>query len=386
MKFKSYIPVVLLGALSLASCQEDMETFDNKVYTTVTDPVTTVFVKNNTTEATAYVQAGMAKNEAAPVQVTFGVNPSKVADYNSIYSMNAELLPNQFYSIPNPVGVIPAGGNVTDQVAVEFSDLQSLDLSKVYVLPVSIVSAPFESLSNNTYYFVVRESALINVVADMKENAAMYSEGNQAAELSALTEMTCEGLFNFIQFPNLISTFMGIEGGVLLRFGDAGIPGNQLQFATPSGNVTDASWQVQTGKWTHVALTFSSVTGEVNVYIDGVKKATQVSGYRNLVNWNTASGDITDGPRGFYIGYSYDGNRYIDGSISEMRIWNRCLTQEEIQAPYHFYYVEPDSPGLVAYWKFDEGAGKDIKDYANGYNLTCLTAPEWLQVSLPVKN
>lgn len=385
MKFKSYIPVVLLGALSLASCQEDMETFDNKVYTTATDPVTTVFVKDNTTEATGYVQAGMAKNEAAPVQVTFGVNPSKVADYNSIYSMNAELLPAQFYSIPDPTGVIPAGGNVTDRVAVEFSDLQSLDLSKVYVLPVSIIASPFESLTNNTYYFVVRESSLINVVANLTENGALYSEGNQAAELSALTEMTCEGLFNFTQFDRLISTFMGIEGGVLLRFGDSGVPGNQLQFAAPNGNVTDGSWQVQAGKWTHVALTYSSVTGEVTVFINGERKATKVTSYRDIVNWNTASGDITDGPRGFYVGYSYDGARYIDGSVSEVRIWNRCLTEEEINAPYHFYDVDPQSPGLVAYWKFDEGAGKDIKDYANGYNLTCLEAPTWVEVSLPAK-
>lgn len=386
MKFKSYIPVALLGVLSLASCQEDMETFDNKVYTTATDPVTTVFVKNNTTEATGYVQAGMAKNEGSPVQITFGVNPSKVSDYNSIYSMDADLLPAEFYTIPNPVGVIPTGGNVTDPVAVEFSNLQSLDMSKVYVLPVSIVSSPFESLSNNTYYFVVRESALINVVADMNKNGATYTEGNQAAELSALTEMTCEGLFNFNSLNRTISTFMGIEGNVLLRFGDSGLPGNQLQFATSNGNVTDASWQVQTGRWTHVALTFSSVTGEVTVYIDGVKKATQVSAYRNTVNWNTASGDITDGPRGFYIGYSYDSERYIDGCISEMRIWNRCLTEDEIKAPYHFYDVDPQSPGLVAYWKFDEGAGKDIKDYTNGYDLTCLSSPEWIQVSLPAKN
>ena len=55
-------------------------------------------------------------------------------------------------------------------------------------------------------------------------------------------------------------------------------------------------------------------------------------------------GDITDGPRGFYIGYSYDGNRWFDGMMSEVRIWNRILTTDEMRAPYHAYIVEPDSP------------------------------------------
>ena len=118
---------------------------------------------------------------------------------------------------------------------------------------------------------------------------------------------------------------------------------------------------------------------------NGEQKATKTSNYRGIVDWNTAGGDITDGPRAFYIGYSYDGNRYVDGCVSEMRVWNRILTSDEINAPYHFYDVDPQSPGLVAYWKFDEGAGKDIKDYANGYNLTCLEAPTWVQVQLPAK-
>ena len=56
--------------------------------------------------------------------------------------------------------------------------------------------------------------------------------------------------------------------------------------------------------------------------------------------------------------------------ICECRIWNRVLTAEEIQAKNHFYYVDPKSEGLVAYWKFDEGQGVSITDYANENNLT----------------
>jgi len=63
MKLSKYLPMALIAGVALASCQEDMENFDNTVYLTATNPVTTVFVKSNTTDAVGYVQAGMAKNE-----------------------------------------------------------------------------------------------------------------------------------------------------------------------------------------------------------------------------------------------------------------------------------------------------------------------------------
>jgi hypothetical protein len=71
--------------------------------------------------------------------------------------------------------------------------------------------------------------------------------------------------------------------------------------------------------------------------------------------------------------------------MSELRVWNRVLTQEEINAPFHFYTVEPDAQGLAAYWKMDEGAGNTIRDHANGYDLKCSKAPEWIPASLPAK-
>lgn len=386
MKLSLYLPVALIAGVAFTSCQDDTENFDNKVYTTTQNPLTTIYVKSTTTEAVGYVQAAMAKNEGSDVSVSFGANPGKVGDFNSIYSMKAEMLPGEYYTIPSPTAVIPAGGTTTDRVAVNFVNLDRLDVSKLYVLPVSIVSAPFGTLSNNTYYFLVREASLISMVANMTDNFAQYLTGNQATSLENMTQITVEGLLNPDNFPNMLSTIMGIEGDVLVRIGDAGIPANQLQFAAPNGNVTDPSWQFETGKWTFLTLTYDSETGEVNVYFNGVKKGdTKVSGYKGPVNWNTASGDIKDGPRGFYVGYSYDSNRPFQGCMSELRVWNRILTADEINAPYHFYSVESDSPGLVAYWKMDDGAGKVLKDYANGYDLTCDKAPEWVPISLPEK-
>jgi len=385
MKMKSYIPAALLMGVAFASCQDDTENFDNSIYAPTLEVVSTINVKPNTVEATGYVEAQMSKVEAQPVEVTFFANPSKVADYNAIYSEKYLELPEKFYNIPEPVVTIPAGGNSTGKVAVNFINLTELDVTSTYILPVSM-DCSFGALSDNTYYFIIKEASLVSVVADMTKNYAVYAAGNQAPLMSGLTQITVEALLNPIDFPNMLATVMGIEGGFLVRIGDAGIPANQLQLATSSGNVTDAAWTFDTNRWTALSLTYDTATGETKVYFNGVQKgATQYCGFRGPINWNTASGDITDGPRGFYVGYAYDANRYFNGSMSELRVWNRVLTKEEINEPFHAYGVPADSPGLVAYWKMDEGAGNTIHDYANGYDLKCKDAPEWIPVSLPAK-
>lgn len=386
MKTKSYISAFSLAFLALASCQDSYEDVDNSIFAPTLETASTINVKPSATEtATGYVEASMAVKMDRDVTVTFVADPDGVNVYNGVYGADYIMLPSDYYNIPEPSAVIPAGANTTGKVAVEFFNLGDLDISKTYVLPVRMTSE-FATLSNNTYYFVVKESALVTVTADMTENYAVFAQGDQAPELENLGKITVEALLYPIDFPNMLSTIMGIEGGFLVRVGDAGIPSNQLQLATSNGNVTDPAWTFDTGKWTFLTLTYDTETGECCVYFDGVLKGNvQTGNYRNPVNWNTASGDITDGPRGFYVGYAYDANRYFKGYMSELRVWNRILSKEEINEPNHFYVVNEDADGLAAYWKMDEGTGNTIHDYANGYDLKCQKAPDWIPVYLPEK-
>ncbi len=64
---------------------------------------------------------------------------------------------------------------------------------------------------------------------------------------------------------------------------------------------------------------------------------------------------MTNEGNGFWIRHSYNRDRWLEGNISEVRIWNKVLTSAEINAKDHFYQVEPDADGLVSYWKFDGG-------------------------------
>lgn len=386
MKTKSYFPAALLALFTFASCQDSYENIENSIFAPTLETASTINVKPSATvTATGYVEASMAMLMERDVTVTFSADPAGVDAYNGIYGAECVMLPENYYNIPEPKAVIPAGANTTGKVAVNFLNLNSLDLEKTYVLPVKM-SCEFGTLSNNTYYFVIKESALVTVTADMTENYAVFAQGEQAPELGNLTKITVEALLYPLDFPNMLATVMGIEGNFLVRIGDAGIPANQLQLATSNGNVTDPAWTFDTNKWTFLTLTYDTESGECCVYFDGILKGNvQTGNYHNPVNWNTASGDITDGPRGFYVGYAYDANRYFNGYMSELRVWNRILSQDEINAPNHFYTVNEDAEGLAAYWKMDEGTGNAIRDYANGYDLRCQKAPKWIPVYLPEK-
>ena len=86
--------------------------------------------------------------------------------------------------------------------------------------------------------------------------------------------------------------------------------------------------------------------------------------------------------RPFYIGYSYSAGRELDGEFSECRIWNIAKSQEEIVKD--VYEVAPESEGLVAYWKFDEGEGKTVRDHTgNGNDGIAASVITWTPVSLP---
>jgi hypothetical protein len=285
-------------------------------------------------------------------------------------------MPADCYEIAQPTAVINSGAVKANDITVDFKNLQSLNKDLVYVLPVSITKSDVDVLeSARTIYFVAKGAALINTAANITKNYLSLDNSGEATKLEGMSQLTAEALIRPSKFGKLISTIMGVEGSFLIRIGDSGVPDNQIQLAC-SGNVTDASWKINTGEWTHIALTYDKSNGEVNVYLNGKKQVSQTTSFRGNVNWNVSN---------FYIGKSYDDERWLEGEICECRVWNKVLTSEEINAPDHFYFVDPTSEGLVAYWKFDEGTGKAIKDYASGYNITANSDPVWKSVSLPEK-
>ena len=261
-----------------SSCDDDMENYDNKAFVS-TSKVGNILLKGTNNEENVVIQTAIARPETMDIKVVYKADASLVSEYNLIYGEQAIIVPSENYEILDNVSTIMAGAMQGSEVKVHFKDLSLLDRNLVYVLPVTVSESTIEFLkSTRTTYFVIKGAALINTVGNITKNyLTLQSPGTST--LSGMNQLTIEALVRINLFGKLISTVMGIEGTFLFRIGDAGVPDNQLQLATSSGNVTDAAWQIPTNEWVHLAATFNSEDGAVEVYLNGAKKgATQTVG------------------------------------------------------------------------------------------------------------
>lgn len=372
-----FLPLLAVGLL-MASCQNnDEENFVNKAFINASSMTTETIVKGEVGIINKTLNITTSRPAENQITATASVDVSLVEKYNKAYYASAVALPDSCYEVVESSMTINAGSVKSSDASFNFFKLGGLDRSQVYVLPVHIKTNGVDILSSaDTYYYIFRSGALINVVADIENNYLEIYPWATATRVSSMTKITMEALVHPREFGQLISTIMGIEGVFLMRIGDAGIPDNQLQIATSSTKYTNTAMQLTAGVWSHVAMTYDTTTREMIIYINGKQVAQFTSSARiNIL------GNGTD--RNFQIGRSYDDSRDFNGYISEVRIWDIIRTQEQIASS--IYSVDPTTEGLVSYWKFDDMTSYVVKDYTgNGNDIKAMkTSIVWKNVSLP---
>ena len=399
---KKFIFIALLGLAVGCNRNEDAHHFDNVVYFSGDGHVAEVRVGEDDAAIERSVSVRMALPEDGDVTVSIRADESLLQTYRQNYSdPSASLLPAASYKLSAQSLNITAGTVTSLPVSLSFTGVNALpDLGTHYVLPLVIESAQVKPLeSGSVLYYVFSKASLVNMVADINENRA-WPSWKDPAPFKDLAQFTLEALVYGVSFKKSgitspLSTVMGIEDRFLIRVGDTSIPDNQLQIAYAThdadggvhrNHVSNAQMKLQSGRWYHIAVTFQS--GKVLCYLDGKLVGTGDPGEGlgvSAVDFSTEHSEEDNGkPRCFWVGYSYDKARYWNGRIAEARIWNKALTEADINVPNHFYKVDPSSAGLIAYWKFDDGEGSVIKDYSPlGNDLTCQQAPGWYPVSLP---
>lgn len=407
----------IAAALAFVGCSKQQDSFENKLFVNANSYRSEVRVATDEGVKTLSrsVELGIAQPMSNDIHVNFVKSPELLDIYRrAYYDPEVELLPENVCDLSGVEAVIRAGDVASKPVTLTFNGLDKLDYTKSYVLPVSIKSDGIEVLnSSRTLYYVVKEASLVNCVAELKSNRA-WPVWDNFDKVKNLETFTMEALINCHAFNNdsKIETVMGVEDHFLIRIGDVTIPSNQIQIAvaykdveggsTYRRDVTDAALQLRTDRWYHIAVTFDK--GNVKVYLDGRLRAqNDISAignrpgkdgnletvYFKSVDFGAAHSEEDDGkPRCFWVGYSYNQDRYLDGMIAEARLWNKVLTVEEINKPNHFYklYADEIDESLLAYWKFSDGTGKSVKDWSiYGNNLTAEQELIWYPVSLPTK-
>lgn len=396
MKLKniSFISLALLSGALFTGCADDIENFANQIFMTDKEP-STVLMKPTAADESREFTLSIPKPENQDVTFTIAADESLVSAYeNMYYTSGVVMAPAENYELTTTSGVIPAGSLNSDPIEIKFKGLNTMDDSKTYVLPVTVTSCNIDVLaSGKTQYYVFKKGALINIVPDITKNA-IYPDAWATPEKFRLKKLTAEALI----FPTVfgdghesgISTLMGTESGFLLRFGDANLDPNLLQVATKAGNFA-ASKPVELNTWTHVAVTYDSEAKNLCIYFNGILIDDIPNVDAGEVDWTPEHSNDNDGKaRSFWVGHSYNDNRWFEGQISEVRVWDKVLTAEEIKADNHFYAVlEPEKEeNLILYWKLDDNQTNEVKDYSMYGNNAHFYKDEvkWVEVSLPATN
>lgn len=390
MKMIKYGVIVLSAVFAFASCQTEKEAlaehhFTNKLYINTQTVSEELLVKAGSGDMVRTLNIATALQVEEDLSGVLVADPALTEMFRKEYAMpEAVTLPLSCCTIDNPELTITKGSNTSAHATITFTNLGDLNRNLVYVMPIALKNVTDINViaSKTVVFYVFKGAALINVVCNFTENRAGAKEWKTPEKFNNMRQFTAECLVRQNVAGRLISTIMGTEGGYLLRIGDAGVPDTQLQIAC-SSNQTNSDMNLTLGRWTHIACVFDN--GYTTVYFDGRKVLDRASSGRSSVTWGAYGEDKGEvNGRYFWLSYSYAADRYFDGEMAEVRIWDHCLTEEEINADTHFYTVDPASEGLIAYWKLDDGAGTVLKDSSpNGNDLTLDKATTWPKVSLP---
>ena len=178
---------------------------------------------------------------------------------------------------------------------------------------------------------------------------------------------TSRTLEAWVNIPSGVSGFLpvityGINGGgrrfdlVISDYGASG-----ALTAHTSASYKCGTTDLRDDTWHHIAISIlddgSPTVSEIKLYVDGTEQTGgSVAGGTFAINTEVLSHDVT-------IGNYTESNIPFPGKIDEIRFWNVVRTQTQINENKD-NELTGSEPGLVAYFKLNEGVGQTAGDSA----------------------
>lgn len=143
----------------------------------------------------------------------------------------------------------------------------------------------------------------------------------------------------------------------------------------PNVHILEEEVNYTYGEWAFITGAFSN--DSIQVYFNGTLLLdTVITGFGNLHQNSSET----------YIGKYRSGapEWYFNGNVDDVHIWNRSLSQQEIQG---FMDCPPtgSETGILGYWNFEEGTGTTAGDLTTNNDGTLMNSPIW-STNVPAYN
>ena len=343
--------LVLLGGVGFTSCSDDDNDFIElptiEMPQSEAGPVSIDY--REILDAGSYVYdytIKLDKPAATTLLCDIAVDESMVEAYNAANNTSYKMMPAFVYELQAKNAIVKAGQQESNSLSVKFSSLFGLVEGEEYLLPIvatidETCVGQFVTDTRSVSYFTISIDGELDYIPGL--NMSSYS-----------TDM-----YRTLSFAN--DEVVTIEDNT----------------HTFEMLVYPYNWHSGTnyiGQWVRLTITCDGTkTGQntevaYRLYING----EEVASAKPTKRWGPSSSQR------FKVGYTLTGiqfgntssSMYFDGLISDIRMWKKCLTAEEVKANLRTI-ASPSSSDLYGYWKLDEGEGNTLKDSSgNGRDLT----------------
>lgn len=356
--------------ITLFSACKNAEDLEDVLYFTGTEtsPISQYTIDGPTDIGITVSSSCLASSEQ---KINISVATEKLEEYNHTNGKTYKGLPEGSYKLSSESILLKAGENVSEQLILSLLNTSKFEEGAVYCLPLTIsnVEGGMPVLESSRTIYIVLNQTIITQAAASKNMPIPFEDDPSLASVPQVTMEARVMVTKFASSNPYISTVMGVEEEFLLRFGDVTIEPNQLQLAGGGYPVT-AKTEFETNKWYHLAVVFDGST--IKLYVNG-----ELDGQTDAPRGPIVLCGKTD-KRRFCIGGSLN-SRFLNGYISEVRVWKKALSQSQIQN--NMCYVSPDNyKDMIAYWRFNDGADAEvIKDWTgNGWDINT-TISNWVE-------
>lgn len=322
------------------------------------------------------------------------VDESLVDIYNAANNTSYKMMPSFVYQLQATDAIVKAGEQESNPLSISFASLYGLKEGEEYLLPIvatvdETCEGLFDTDSRSISYFRISIDGKLDYIAGLKMSTYstdMYRTltfaDNEVMTIDENTH-TFELLvyaYSWHSGTNYIGTWLGKDTGN----NNEAFSGCELRVTGTSGasNIgnrqcdltsTSQAKVIPANQWVRITVTCDGTqTGQnteiaYRLYFNG----EEIASAKPTKRWGASSSQR------FKVGYTLNGfqfgypskSYYFDGLISEIRMWKRCLSPEEIKANLR-EITNPSADELYGYWRLDEGEGNTLKDCSgHGHDL-----------------